>query len=117
MLDQVNADECVFEDSTQPGDYAVLNPRIEIIDAMSVKFTATLKGPENTQVIGRAWISDEDGGMIEVETDEQEAGSEMSLVLSIPKPKDLNGEMIICARVEWPLYQTKHVVKCVLVKS
>ena len=95
--------------------YEVAEPEVEILDEMSARFTARFCGPPGSPVIGRAWISDEDGTIVDGETGEIEAGRMEAIVLSIPEAKAQNGDLIACMRVEWPLYQTKHVIQCTLI--
>ena len=108
----------VFNDRPEQGvPYAVTNPEVAILDGMSAKLTATFRGPQGSSVIGRAWISDADGGLAEEKTDEIPAGTREELVLTIPETKVQNGDLIACMRVEWPLRQAKHVVRWTLRKG
>ncbi len=111
MLAQLKNQEIPFIESVTPADgYKVEDPHIEIIDAMSALLSATLVGPDGSKVIGRAWISDEDGTMAESEPTEIEAGNSVHLKVTIPEAKTLNGTMLACIRVEYPLFDTKHVI-------
>jgi hypothetical protein len=84
---------------------------------MSAKMSATFNGPSNSKVIGRAWIGDEDGTMVDGVTAELPAGSKAEIVLRIPRKKAQNGNLNACMRVEWPVYQTKHVIRWTLLKG
>ena len=118
MLSSCREKPLVFEDRPSTKlPYSVSDPEIEILDDMSAELSATFDGPRDTKVIGRAWISDADGTMIDGETGEILAGSRESMRLTIPEPKTQNGDLIACFRVEWPLYQTKHVIKCTLLEG
>jgi hypothetical protein len=97
--------------------YAVVDPQITIVDDMTAKLTATFTGPPNTPVIGRGWISDADGSMVEGTTEELSAGTRQDIFLQIPEPKTPNGDLIACMRVEWPVLQTKHVVRWTLIEG
>ena len=97
--------------------YEVADAEIVILNDMSAKFTAVFNGPPETKVIGRAWISDADGTMVDGKTNEIMAGSREELVLTIPEAKVQNGNLIACMRVEWPIYDTKHVIGWVLLKG
>ena len=97
--------------------FAVSDPAVEILDAMSVRFTARFDGPAGSEVIGRAWISDADGTLVDGETGPIGAGHEAEMRLTIPESKVQNGDLIACMRVEWPLFQTKHVIACTLVRG
>ena len=77
----------------------------------------TSLGPPDSKVIGRAWISDADGTMVDERTVDIVAGSTEEIVLTIPRTKVQHGNLIACMRVEWPLYQTKHVIKFTLVEG
>ena len=97
--------------------YEVSDPKIQILDGMTARFTAVFNGPPGTKVIGRAWISDADGTMVDGRTDDILAGSKQELILTIPRAKIQNGNLIACMRVEWPVYDTKHVVGWTLVRG
>lgn len=115
MLNECHKCELKFElTESQNLPYAVVDPTIEIENDMSAILTATFRGPDNSKVIGRAWISDMDGTIVDGETEEIPAGTQNSIELIIPKKKIQNGPLIACMRVEWPLYQTKHVIKFIL---
>lgn len=118
MLEACMEKPLAFEDSCRRNPaFEVMHPKVEIQDAMSVRFTAQFVGPPGTQVIGRAWISDEDGTIVDGETGEVAAGTEQEIVLSIPGKRPQNGNLIACMRVEWPTYQTKHVIQCTLIEG
>ena len=97
--------------------YEVSQPTIQILDDMSARFTAVFNGPPDTKVIGRAWISDADGTMVDGKTGDVLAGSKQEIVLTIPRTKVQNGNLIACMRVEWPVYGTKHVVGWTLIRG
>lgn len=118
MLTECDSAALEFEEApSQRLPYAVVDPRVQVLDGRSAVVTARFDGPSGSKLIGRAWISDADGTIVAGETGEIEAGSthEINLVISESRPQ--NGDLIACARVEWPLYQTKHVIKCVLRKG
>ncbi len=102
--------------STAP-PYAVADPQVEVLDEMSARLSATFEGPPGSSVIGRAWISDADGTLVDGETGEIPAGSQAAMLLTIPESKAQNGNLIACLRVEWPLFQTKHVILCTLIEG
>ena len=106
------SDVCAAHDG-----YEVVDPKIEILDYMSARFTAVFNGPADSKVIGRSWISDADGTMVDGQTGEIPTGTRAALVLTIPKSKVQHGDIIACMRVEWPLYQTKHVIKWTLLRG
>ena len=95
--------------------FEVAEPGVEILDELSARLVAEFRGPSGSQVIGRAWISDADGTMVDGETGVVRAGNREMIELTIPRVKVQNGDLIACMRVEWPHYQTKHVIKCTLV--
>ena len=118
MLGNCKPSEFTFDNRTsQHLPYAVTDPEIEILDDMSAKLTATFNGPPDSLVIGRAWISDADGTMVDAKTDEISAGTRAELHLTIPTVKVQNGNLIACMRVEWPNLQTKHVVQWTLLEG
>ena len=106
----------IDEPSTVP-PFAVTNPEIEILDEMSAKLTAAFSGPAGSKVIGRAWIGDEDGTMVDGMTEVIAAGTRAEILLTIPKSKVQNGNLTAYMRVEWPKFQTKHVVSCLLLEG
>ncbi|MGI9242277.1 MAG: hypothetical protein ACR2RV_15875 [Verrucomicrobiales bacterium] len=118
MLKKCRGRSLKFEISpTSRPPYSVSDPEIEILDDMSARLTATFDGPDGSEVIGRAWISDSDGTMVDGETGVLRAGVRAAVLLTISEPKTQNGNLIACMRVEWPLYQTKHVIQCTLIKG
>ena len=118
MLGKCQQDQLELDDSPAPVEpFAVTDPEIEIVDEMSARFRARFDGPAGSKVIGRAWISDVDGTMIDGETGVIDAGSVAEMLLTIPQAKVQNGNLIACMRVEWPLYQTKHVIGWTLVEG
>ena len=115
MLNDCDPQSLVFDctpKSVPP--YAVEQPQIEIVDAMSAKLSAVFAGPPGSQVIGGAWISDADGTMVDGETGEIPAGTRAEMLLTLPRPKVQNGNLIACMRAEWPTYMTRHVIGCTL---
>ena len=116
MLGGCRGRELVFEDQPSRNlPFAVVDPEVEILDEMSARLTARFVGPPGSQVVGRAWISDMDGTIVDGETGVIAAGSEQEILLTIPEARPQNGDLIACMRVEWPLYQTKYVIQCGLV--
>ena len=106
----------IVEPSTVP-PFAVTDPEIEILDEMSAKLTAVFSGPPGSEVIGRAWIGDADGTIVDGKTEVIPAGTRAELLLTIPKSKVQNGNLTAFMRVEWPKFQTKHVVSCPLLEG
>ena len=118
MLGQCKCDQITLDARPSKNlPYEVMAPRIEIVDEMTARFTATFNGPPDSQVIGRAWISDEDGTMVDGETGLIDSGTSDQIVLTIPKSKTQNGNLIACMRVEWPVFQTKHVIGWTLLEG
>ena len=118
MLDICHNKEFSFVDSIVPAeDYKVERPSVEILDSQTARLSATLIGPTDSQIIGRAWISDADGTLTEGVTAEVSAGTRVEIVLDVPDKQPLNGNLIACFRVEWPTFQTKHVVGCTLIEG
>ena len=116
MLEKHSQQSPHFDVESGPvAPYRVASPVVEVLDEMSIRVLATFCGPTNSRVIGRAWISDADGTLVDGCTDEIDAGTTHEMVLTIPEAKVQNGDLIACIRVEWPLYQTKHVVQATLV--
>ena len=118
MLAKCKSESLSFDVSTRRIDpYGVVDPKIEILDDMTARFSARFDGPPGSQVIGRAWISDMDGTIVDGETGTIDAGKVEEMTLIIPEAKVQNGDLIACIRVEWPLYQTKQVVQCTLIEG
>ena len=51
------------------------------------------------------------------ETEEIIAQTRESILLKIPAAKEQNGNLIACMRIEWPKFETKHVIKWTLKKG
>ena len=97
--------------------YAIEDATACIVDADTVLVRARLLGPEGEPLRGRAWVSDEDGGLAENVTGVMESGSEAELQLVIEAPRSQNGDLLVCVRVEWPEFDTKLVRKGTLLEG
>ncbi len=98
-----------FVDSIDPStEYRLRDVRLDIPDAETAVFRATLLGPPEAKVWARAWVSNEaSGGLGEAASPPMTAGDQVTLTVKLTK--DGTPEMA-CMRIESAPLDTKHVV-------
>lgn len=113
----VGTEVTLHQDHCTDVRYAIEDATASVVDVDAILVRARLLGPEGEPLMGRAWVSDEDGGLAESVTDDMEPGSEIELRLLIQTPRPQNGDLIVCVRVEWPEFDTKLVRTGTLLKG